>query len=54
MIREFHDVFPRKLPRLAPEREIEFNIELILSTNTISIAPYFMGSLELRELKVQL
>ena len=54
MVREFLEVFSKDLPRLSPQREIEFSIELAPSTNLISIAPYRMAPLELRELKVQL
>ncbi|KAG8496889.1 hypothetical protein CXB51_008087 [Gossypium anomalum] len=51
---EFIDVFPEKLPRLPPEREVEFSIELAPGTMPISIAPYRMAPTELKELKVQL
>ena len=33
---EFSDVFPDELPRLPPDRDIEFKIELILGTTPIS------------------
>ncbi|KAA3465929.1 Retrotransposon protein [Gossypium australe] len=51
---EYPDVFPEELPGLPPVREVEFGIELVLRTTPISIAPYRMGPLELKELKVQL
>ena len=51
---EFPDVFPEELPGLPPIREVEFGIELILGTTPISIAPYRMAPLELKELKAQL
>ena len=54
VVREFPDVFPKELPGLPPDREVEFNIELVPGTNPVSIAPYRMAPLELRELKVQL
>ena len=54
MAREFSDVFPRELPGLPLEREIEYSIELIPSTKLVSISPYRMAPLELRKLKVQL
>ena len=54
MVREFCDVFPRELPELSCEREVEFSIELILGINPISIAPYHMALAELKELKAQL
>ena len=40
MVRKFEDVFPKELPRLPPEREIEFSVELLLGTSPISIPPY--------------
>src|SRR5262249_21380025 len=52
--REYPDVFPEELPSLPLEREIEFEIELMSRTNPISIAPYRMASVELKELKEQL
>ncbi|KAG8485940.1 hypothetical protein CXB51_019280 [Gossypium anomalum] len=51
---EFPDVFPEELPGLPPVREVEFGIELIPGTTPISIAPYRMAPLELKELKAQL
>ena len=51
---EFPDVFPEELPGLPPVREVEFGIELIPGTTPISIAPYRMAPLELKELKTQL
>jgi hypothetical protein len=32
VVYEFPDVFPDDLPRLPPDREVEFKIELILGT----------------------
>ena len=51
---EFLDVFLEELPGLPPIREVEFGFELLPSTTPISIAPYRMAPMELRELKVQL
>ena len=51
---EFSDVFLDELPRLPPDREIEFKIELIPSTAPISQRPYRMPPNELEELKIQL
>jgi hypothetical protein len=42
------------LPRMPPERMIEFKIELQRSTAPISKAPYKMSPVELKELKIQL
>ena len=54
IVREFPDVFPKELPGLPPDREIEFFIELLPGTGPISKAPYRMAPAELRELKLQL
>lgn len=42
--------FPDDLPFLPSEREIEFNIDVRPSTQPISIPPYMMAPVELREL----
>ena len=52
--REFPDVFPDDIAGLPLDREVEFTIDLILGTESISIPPYKMASVELRELKAQL
>lgn len=54
IVREFPDVFPKELPGLPPEREVEFTIDLIPGAEPISKAPYRMAPLELKELKEQL
>jgi len=51
---EYGDVFPDDLPRMPPDREIEFVIELHPSTAPISKRPYRMPPKELAELKIQL
>jgi hypothetical protein len=51
---EYPDVFPEDLPGLPPDREIEFNIDLLPDTQPISIPPYRMAPAELKELKNQL
>ncbi|KAA3477402.1 DNA/RNA polymerases superfamily protein [Gossypium australe] len=54
VICEFPDVFPEELSGLPPIREVEFGIELVPGTTSISIAPYRMSPTELKELKSQL
>ncbi|XP_061351788.1 uncharacterized protein LOC133296747 [Gastrolobium bilobum] len=54
VVNEFVEVFPDEIPRLPPHREIEFPIELLPGVRPISIAPYRMAPLELRELKKQI
>jgi len=53
VVREFPQVF-QEVPRLPPDREIEFTIELVPGTAPISKAPYRMAPAELTELKTQL
>ncbi|KAD4180417.1 hypothetical protein E3N88_29008 [Mikania micrantha] len=53
-VREYPDVFPKELPGLPPDREVEFTIDLIPGAEPISKAPYRMAPLELKELKEQL
>ncbi|KAE8657488.1 Ribosomal protein S8 family protein isoform 1 [Hibiscus syriacus] len=54
IVREFLDVFPVELPGLPPDREVEFQIEIIPRTAPIAMAPYRMAPKELQELKIQL
>ena len=54
VVRNFADVYPDEVPELPPAREVEFAIDLVPGTAPISRAPYWMASLELRELKTQL
>ena len=51
---EFLDVFPEDLSGLPPDREFEFEIELLSDSAPISIPPYRMTPIELKELKTQL
>ncbi|KAH0669817.1 hypothetical protein KY285_023963 [Solanum tuberosum] len=46
--------FPEDLHRVPPERKIDFEIDLLLDTQPISIPPYRMAPAELKELKEQL
>jgi hypothetical protein len=54
VVREFLDVFPRELPRMPPDKEVEFVIDLLPGTAPISKRPYMMSVEELKELKKQL
>jgi len=51
---EFPDVFLEDLPRLPPDRDIEFKTDLIPGTTPISRRPYRMPHNELAELKKKL
>ena len=46
--------FPDELPRLPQHRDVDFTIELHLSTSPISMTPHIIAPIELQELKVQL
>ena len=54
IVNEYPDVFPKELPGMPPERDIEFIIELLPGTAHIAKRPYRMGVNELAELKKQL
>ena len=54
IVKEFSDVFLNDISGLPPDREVEFTIDLIPSTEPISIPPYRMALAKLRELKAQL
>ena len=54
VVHEFEDVFPEEVPRLPPNREVEFFIDLILGTGPVSMAPYRMAPAKLVELKKQI
>jgi hypothetical protein len=54
VVREFPDVFPDDLPRMPPERAIEFKIELQPGTAPIAKASYKISHVEMNELKIQL
>ena len=54
VVKEFEDVFPKDLPGIPPDREIEFAIELIPGAAPVSKAPYRLAPVELKELATQL
>jgi hypothetical protein len=54
VVRKFLDVFPDDLSRVAPERVIQFKIELQPGTAPIAKASCKMLPMELKELKIQL
>ena len=54
VVNEFLDVFPKDLPEVPPLREIDFGIDLDPDTKPISIPPYRMTPVELKELKLEL
>jgi len=51
---EFTGVFPNDLPRLPPDRDVEFRIDLKPGTTPVSRRAYRMPPKELAELKIRL
>jgi hypothetical protein len=47
VVRGFVDVFPKELPGMSSERELEFTIDLKLGNEPIEIMPYWMSTPEL-------
>lgn len=47
------ECFSGRLSKIPPERKMDFNIDLITDEKPISIRPYRMASVELKELKAQ-
>ncbi|PON33743.1 hypothetical protein PanWU01x14_350150 [Parasponia andersonii] len=54
VVSEYPEVFPEDLPRLPPDREIEFCIDLVPGAQLVSILPYRMAPTEMNELRKQL
>jgi hypothetical protein len=54
VVQDYPDVFPKELPGMPTDRDIEFLIELLPGTPPISKRPYRMPVNELVELKKQL
>ena len=54
IVNEFQDVFLEYLPRIPSERKFYFGVDLHPTTKPISIPPYRMVQVELKELKLQL
>ncbi|XP_024979033.1 uncharacterized protein LOC112516247 [Cynara cardunculus var. scolymus] len=49
VVNEFLDVFPKDLPGLPPDRQVEFQIDLIPGTAPIARAPYRLAPSEMQE-----
>jgi len=54
VVSEFLDVFPDDLPGLPPDREVEFQIDLIPGATPVAKAPYRLAPTEMKELMSQL
>jgi hypothetical protein len=53
LLRDFDDIFG-EIPGLPPKRDIDFSIDLVPGASLMSKTPYIMGTLELKELHMQL
>ena len=51
-VHDYPDAFSEELPRLPPQREIEFTIDVVQGATPASITPYRMDLVELKELKL--
>ena len=51
---DYPEVFLKEFPGLPPQREIEFVIDVVSGAMPVSITPYRMAPVELKELKLQL
>ncbi|XP_070054646.1 uncharacterized protein [Nicotiana tomentosiformis] len=54
VLRDFSDVFPANLSCMPLDSDIDFGIDLVPDTQSISTLPYRMAPKEMRELKEQL
>ncbi|WMV08279.1 hypothetical protein MTR67_001664 [Solanum verrucosum] len=53
VVNKFLEVFPDDLPSVPPEGKIDIGIDLLPDTQPISILPYRIALVELKELKEQ-
>jgi hypothetical protein len=51
VVNEFSDIFPKELPSMSPDRDIEFVIDLMFDIVHIYKRPYRMATQQLAELK---
>ncbi|XP_070050513.1 uncharacterized protein [Nicotiana tomentosiformis] len=54
VVNEFPEVFSDELSKIPPNREIDFGVDVMPDTQPISIPPYRMEPIELKELKEKL
>lgn len=52
VVQDFVDVFVENLPGLTSEYEVEFFIDLLLSTMPLLKTPYHMSLAKLKEFKI--
>ena len=51
-MKEFADIFPRGLPSIPLDWQVEFLIDVVLGTVLILKAPYRMAPVEIKEMMV--
>ena len=51
VISDYPEVFPEELPGLPPDRQVEFNIDIIPGAAPIARAPYRLAPTEMKELR---
>ena len=51
VVREFPNVFPRELPGIPIQMEVDLSIEIVTRTAPMTREPYRMAPMELKELK---
>jgi hypothetical protein len=51
VVNEYPDVFPKELPGMPPDRDVEFVIDLLPGIRPIAKRPYRMSVDELEEMK---
>ncbi|GJT49443.1 hypothetical protein Tco_0975600 [Tanacetum coccineum] len=54
VVQEFPEVFPKDLPGIPPNRQVEFRIDLVPSATPVARAPYRLAPSEMKELAEQL
>ncbi|KAI3701816.1 hypothetical protein L6452_27177 [Arctium lappa] len=54
VVRDYPEVFPKELPGVPPERQVEFRIDLVLGAAPIARVPYRLAPTEMQELMKQL
>ncbi|XP_022040067.1 uncharacterized protein LOC110942599, partial [Helianthus annuus] len=54
VISEYPEVFPKELPGLPPDRQVEFRIDIIPGAAPVARAPYRLAPTEMKELRTQL
>ncbi|GJR19763.1 putative reverse transcriptase domain-containing protein [Tanacetum coccineum] len=54
IVQDFLEVFPKDLPGLSPTRQVEFQIDLVLSATPVTHSSYRLAPSEMQELSTQM